>query len=562
MFPLQSLTGHNSFVDCVKFAYNDDFVYSADESGIIKRWDLNASTDCSTFYGHMKTVRTLDFHPYGEYVASGSNDTTVRLWDIKNNTCIKKYRGHIANVNSVKFSPDGSWIASAGTEGSVIIWDIRMSKQIIEFPEHASPVTCIQFHPFDFLLAVGRNDGTIDFYDLESKQLISRTDRSKPFSGQTVKCLTFSENGECLFVGTTEGVSVIGWEPDREFDHIESTWNLLGDMKIVNNQLICGAFENTTVAIHQLGINQIIPFYNPSNKPFSHSQSSRKSFSNRTGKLRLSIGNKSIEKVDSNHSSNDGGASSPNLSFEMIDEEETKVSLTNGFKFETTSKLSLDNLPIVPDKFQLSRFLNHSSLQMSDESAAYKLDNNYTSDLDAYPTKSSLVLNKVIEPEREDFPVNNAQPPDYAPKSLNLTKSVVSRQKVDMELRRKPSPPILTSRTGSKRLTASQSTTDLNKLEELNNTFVVKRPQSRNGSPTRNYQANNLNGKFRKNETTAQLNKENNLNKSRNIPVHIITKPVRSKTAIDIKSSSTGVGSTTQHTPVSVGRLTPLELNS
>lgn len=500
----------------------------------------------------MKTVRTLDFHPYGEYIASGSNDTTVRLWDIKNNECIKKYRGHIANVNSVKFSPDGSWIASAGTEGSVIIWDIRMSKQILEFPEHASPVTCIQFHPFEFLLAVGRNDGTIDFYDLESKQLISRTDHSKPFSGQTVKCLTFSDNGDCLFVGTTEGVSVIGWEPDREFDHIESTWNLLGDMKIVNNQLICGTFENTTVAIHQLGINQIIPFYNPLNKPFSHSQSSRKSFSNRIGKLRLSIGNKSNSikeiEIDTNHSSIEGGgASSPNLSIEMIDDEETKqVSLTNGFKFE-----NLPTKTIAPDKFQLNRFLNNSSL-----------DNNYTSDLDTYPTKSSLILNKVIEPEREDFPVNNAQPPDYAPKALNITKSIVSRQKVEMEIRRRPSPPILTSRTASKRLTASQSTTDLNKLDELNNTFVVKRPQSRNGSPTRNYHANNLNGKFKKNETTAQLNKENNLNKSRNIPVHIITKPVRSKTAIDIKSNSTGGGPTTQHTPVSVGRLTPIYLNS
>lgn len=535
-FYFQSLTGHNSFVDCVKFAYNDDFVYSADESGIIKRWDLNASTDCSTFYGHMKTVRTLDFHPYGEYIASGSNDTTVRLWDIKNNSCIKKYRGHIANVNSVKFSPDGSWIASAGTEGSVIIWDIRMSKQIIEFPEHASPVTCIQFHPFEFLLAVGRNDGTIDFYDLENRQLISRTDCTKPFSGQTIKCLTFSDNGECLFVGTTEGVSVIGWEPDREFDHIESTWNLLGDMKIVNNQLICGTFENTTVAIHQLPITQIIPFYNPLNKPFSHSQSSRKSFSNRTGKLRLSIGNKTNQSKEiTDHSSNDGGASSPNLSFEMIDEEDAqKISLTNGFKF--------DNLPTTK-KLSLSNFLTHSS--------SLELDNNYTSDLDAYPIKSNLILNKVIEPEREDFPVNNAQPPDYAPKSLNQTKSIQRQKIIDMDLRRKPSPPILTSRVG-KRLTASQSTTDLNKLDELNNTFVVKRPQSRNGSPTRNYHANNLNGKFKKNETTAQLNKENNLNKSRNIPVHIITKPIRSKTAIDIKSNSTGVGTTQQqqHTPV------------
>lgn len=78
MLSFQSLTGHNRPIDCVRFAYNDDFVYSADDIGIIRRWDLNAQTICSTLNGHMKSVRTLDFNPSGEYVVSGSNDTTVR----------------------------------------------------------------------------------------------------------------------------------------------------------------------------------------------------------------------------------------------------------------------------------------------------------------------------------------------------------------------------------------------------------------------------------------------------------------------------------------------------
>lgn len=75
---LQSLTGHNRSIECVRFAYKDNFVYSADDIGIIRRWDLNAQTIYSTLNGHMKSVRTLDFNPSGEYVVSGSNDTTVR----------------------------------------------------------------------------------------------------------------------------------------------------------------------------------------------------------------------------------------------------------------------------------------------------------------------------------------------------------------------------------------------------------------------------------------------------------------------------------------------------
>lgn len=52
-----------------------------------------------------------------------------------------------------------------------------------------------------------------------------------------------SENGECCFVGSAEGVSVIGWEPDREFDHIESAWSMLGDMKVVKQKLVCRTFR-------------------------------------------------------------------------------------------------------------------------------------------------------------------------------------------------------------------------------------------------------------------------------------------------------------------------------
>lgn len=39
-------------------------------------------------------------------------------------------------------------------------------------------------------------------------------------------------------MGTADGVSVIGWEPDREFDHIESDWSMLGDMKVVKQKLV------------------------------------------------------------------------------------------------------------------------------------------------------------------------------------------------------------------------------------------------------------------------------------------------------------------------------------
>lgn len=39
-------------------------------------------------------------------------------------------------------------------------------------------------------------------------------------------------------MGSAAGISVIGWEPDRELDHIKSTWSSLDDMKVVKNKLV------------------------------------------------------------------------------------------------------------------------------------------------------------------------------------------------------------------------------------------------------------------------------------------------------------------------------------
>lgn len=565
---IMSLKGHTSVVDLVKFAYNDDFVYSADDNGIIKKWNLNTGQETTSLYGHMKTVRALHFHPFGDYVVSGSHDTTLRLWDIRVDSCIKRYRGHISTVNSVKFSPDGTWIASAGNEGALIIWDIRMSnKSIVEFNDHSSSILCIQYHPFEFLLAAGRSDGTVDFYDLEKRAMISSGENSRPRARQGVKCITFNEDGNCLFAGTTDSVAVIGWEPDKEYDSVEGTWTGIGDMKVLNRQILCGAYENNTASIHGIGIDQLMPFFNPSNVPFSHNQGSRKSFSNRTGKLRLSIGNNSSklnvppteEENEQSFMSGDG-QSSPNLSIEMIDDdpmEAVKINypLKKSDTFDKKTKNSSDS-------FQIDKYMKTHTNGKTDNYRNYI--NDYSSDLDYFPVRSSPLLPNVVEPEREDFPVNNAQPPDYAPKlnTMTITKTVV-RQKVDVRrgssnngsLQNHPS----TNRTqtghggllyNKKNNMASISTTDLNKIDD-NQNVTVRRPISRGGSPVRSFNSTNHHHttKLKKSESITQFNRDRDSNKTKNIPVHIITKPqpvARSKTNIDLRAAA--VGSPVPHT--------------
>ncbi|KAH8387319.1 hypothetical protein KR093_006300, partial [Drosophila rubida] len=575
-----SLTGHNRSIECVRFAYKDNFVYSADDIGIIRRWDLNAQKIYSTLNGHMKSVRTLDFNPSGEYVVSGSNDTTVRLWDVQNeNKCIKVCKGHISHVNSVKFSPDGLWIASAGLEGSILIWDIRKSKQIMEFIAEppVTAITCIQFHPFEFLLAAGRVDGTVSIYDLEHQQLVSQTTH---FYGQSIKCITFSENGECLFVGSAAGISVIGWEPDRELDHIKGTWSSLADMKVVKNKLICGCHEIDTVSINTISLDRVIPFYNPPNtqQSFKHNSTSRKSFSRGNQKFRLSLGGGSKPaKVEEEHEDNKSQTyddlSSPNLSLEVVNEAalehidaspmsslqhipqaSMEASTYNaGGSIDASSlkhnKFPRDNLPFNLEgnysygmDMGSSRMLNlngPSSLHVSDEYDIYSIGKG--GDVEYSPNDSNppILTNYDNYEMAEDFPVNqnlNYLTNNYnkaivppAPSTINA--SSISIKKTTTTLHKRNTTISNTKQTstaifGNNKLGQASSVSSM-ELHKLDDNMVLKKSSSSN--------VVNKNKRVM-GQAQSQFYKENTQQK--NINVEIITKPpMRSRTTLDMRTS-------------------------
>jgi len=115
----QSLSGHTTPIECVRFGQTEDLVCAGSQTGALKIWDLEHAKLARTLTGHKSGIRCMDFHPYGELLASGSLDTAIKLWDIRRKGCIFTYKGHNKTVNSLKFSPDGQWIASAGEEGMV-----------------------------------------------------------------------------------------------------------------------------------------------------------------------------------------------------------------------------------------------------------------------------------------------------------------------------------------------------------------------------------------------------------------------------------------------------------
>ena len=123
----QSLVGHTTPIECVRFGQTEELVVAGSASGALKIWDLEAAKLLKTLTGHKAGLTCADFHPYGDFLASGSADKTIKLWDVRRKGCIFTYKGHANRVNSIKFSPDGQWIASAGEDAAVRVSQIHSS---------------------------------------------------------------------------------------------------------------------------------------------------------------------------------------------------------------------------------------------------------------------------------------------------------------------------------------------------------------------------------------------------------------------------------------------------
>lgn len=342
---------------------------------------------------------------------------------------------------------------------------------------------------------------------------------------------------------------------------------------------ICGSYENQSCVIHAINLDHVIPFFNPSNTPFSYNQSSRKSFTRANQKLRLPL---TKRPPDNNNDSHGSGSltsgkdmSSPgSLNFEMIDESVEDIppmtvpqsASTNGYAFEKYAQKRESYLYSLPTEnfSKLSAFMDGPN--STSENEELYLDN-YANDLDYYPMKSSPGSNNIVEPEREDFPVNNAQMPDYAPKmdimstGTSTSKTSSIKPKTKSSVPRRQSPPNAKSFGQPRKLSniSSISTVDLhniaNSMSTTTNSFASVRKQhlaaSRNGSPTRNYSAfNNNNNKFKR----PDVKEVNHARKNRNITVQILTPkpPTRSKTSIDLRGSTSSLPVTSTTTPISM----------
>lgn len=313
---------------------------------------------------------------------------------------------------------------------------------------------------------------------------------------------------------------------------------------LILSHQICGSYEKQSVLVHAVNLDHVIPYYNPTNIPFSYNQSTRKSFNRGTAKMKIALKSHNAGNNNNNdHRSSSltsGKVSTPSsLSFEMIEESIDEPSMPpssskHAYVFENIARSRgsyLDVLSLPNENYNQSEE-DYPNRTIHEDGMYF---DNSSNDLDFYPEK-------MVEPEREDFPINSAQQPDYVPKFNSVqnptkpsikTKTLLTQRKTMHQQSNFKS-----SLANSKKF--SNSNIDLHSIEDSIGTFgtIKKGTSSRNGSPTRNYTNfnNNIN-KFKRPEIPKEtIHARNN----RKIPVQIHVKhppPLsRAKTSLDMRA--------------------------
>ncbi|KAH7125468.1 WD40-repeat-containing domain protein [Dendryphion nanum] len=206
------MQAHESAIRSVTYTHTDDWLLSADQTGIVKYWQTNfnnvkeiqahteairglaiaptdskfvtcaddttlkiwdfaSSAEESTLTGHGWEVKSVDWHPQKGLLVSGSKDHQVKLWDPRTGRCLSTLHGHKNPISKTMFEPvQGNLLATCARDHTARIFDLRMMRDVLLLRGHEKDVITMAWHPLHKnLLSTGGVDGSINHYLLDEQ---------------------------------------------------------------------------------------------------------------------------------------------------------------------------------------------------------------------------------------------------------------------------------------------------------------------------------------------------------------------------------------------------------
>ncbi|KAL6704180.1 pre-mRNA cleavage and polyadenylation factor (CPF) complex subunit [Coniothyrium glycines] len=168
---VKEIQAHTEAVRGLAIAPTDSkFVTCADDT-TLKIWDFASSTEESTLTGHGWEVKSVDWHPHKGLLVSGSKDHQVKFWDPRTGRCLTTLHGHKNPISKTMFEPvQGNMLATCARDHTARIFDLRMMRDVLLLKGHEKDIITMAWHPMHKnLLSTGGVDGSIHHYLLDEQ---------------------------------------------------------------------------------------------------------------------------------------------------------------------------------------------------------------------------------------------------------------------------------------------------------------------------------------------------------------------------------------------------------
>ncbi len=152
-------------LSCFKFSPNNPRLAAAENSGVLKIWDLATSRELCEAKLPLASFREICFSYDGKRLAVPCSDGKVRILDAASgHEASPPLNGLSMAFPRLKFSPDGKRLAAGQPNGQVKVWDLTTGQETLML-KHTGSVTGLAFRPDGHRLISAYGDNTIRIWD-------------------------------------------------------------------------------------------------------------------------------------------------------------------------------------------------------------------------------------------------------------------------------------------------------------------------------------------------------------------------------------------------------------
>jgi len=170
---VQTLVGHNNWVDAVAWSPNGKYIASASQGTRVRIWEVASGRQSSVLEGHSAGVRDVAWSPDGNYLVSGSEDGTLRVWNIASGRSSMTVKVASVPLTSATWSPDSKHLGSSARDASIRIWDAYTGDEEYSLIGHHDVAYCMRWSP-DCTMIASSGHTTIRVWNCQQRSLITK----------------------------------------------------------------------------------------------------------------------------------------------------------------------------------------------------------------------------------------------------------------------------------------------------------------------------------------------------------------------------------------------------